>query len=198
MVFTDFVKAKIASLPDGPVWMTGHWLKEFLTQLLSDRARTDPATLNEAAPDGTGRVFSVKPANASVAYPFQEIDASAVGPTPGQLQVRSGTVAGVYPTSMGNDGTSPFYLQLSNGTNYILCKVAVNSDGTWGALTVYKSLSAPTADGNFIYGVIGTASFDGTKISGIVNYWKGAQNALALSSADGTILYGFFSPLADS
>jgi hypothetical protein len=144
------------------------------------------------------------PSPAAETYDLEIVDASSLGsggtgtgPTPGQIRVRAGSLGGVWPTSMtpGDPSGSEFYLTLtSNGTNpiYVLGKVAVADDGTFGAATVYQATSTFTPDDSFVYLVIGTAVFDGTTLSDINNDAKGSQFCIPSWSPDGTIVSGNF------
>ena len=127
-------------------------------------------------------------------YNFQIIDASNSS-NYGRIQVLAGFLGGVLPTSMYVGDTTPFYLTLSNGLNYILGKLAINSDGTFGAATIYLDTSTFTPDGTYAYILIGTANYNSSTHAITLNTpsAKGSQSLIAAWSPDGTIISGNWS-----
>ncbi len=119
---------------------------------------------------------------------------------PGRVRVYNGRLGGLLPDEMElldlvlPDGTDNHcYLTLQNGTNLVYGKVLVDGDtGLYTSAHVYVVTSPEDPDGDWVYLLIATLTYDGTSVTLASQDATGNQSLKVSCSADGTILQPFW------
>jgi hypothetical protein len=120
-------------------------------------------------------------------FNFQLVPAPIVS-NPARMQVRAGSMGGVWPSGMFPGDTTKFYLTISGAPSYIVGKLAINSDGTFGEATVTAQDGPAGQDGNNVYLDIGVASYSGGTLTVLSQDCAGSQGVVVAISPDGTLL----------